>query len=791
MITHCLKITFRNLWKFRRQSLTALLGLAFGLACLVPALFWMRYETSYDEFYPHSATIYRVYAVEKQSGNVNEWVPAILERKLREHFPVIESSTSFYPVPDNYSTPETPHIQMQTTFADSTFFQVFPQVFISGDTRQPLQTDGNIVLTETMAVSLFGDAEKAIGKQVQSKGFSFNPPYNVTAVVKDPPLNTNLPFDAILFSASMQNPYGQMPESEQWAIFDKPLYVKIRSGADIPELTAQLQDFMPKLGVNKEVELRMLPIGDVRHQLNTDLPFSLGFIRLFIVAGILFLFSALFNLQSFYLDLFRQRIHELRQRSVHGAAGRQLIGQMLFEITCTILLALALAIFLILLTLPTFSRLLGMELETYRLLSFFALCAAGILAWMLCIGIMLFGQLSRLATRSLAKGRSTGQPHVRNLAVTVQLAVSVVFLVATGVVMMQLSFVNRKDLGFNRTGVIQMSIPLLNTYSHEKPLKNMLATIPQIETVSQTIYQPQQKAVSYLMTTGVEWEGKESAENPAFQNVHVDSHFAGTLGLQMVQGKWWNEGETNRIVLNEEAVRVMGLKDPVGSVVRMYPNQDMSVPMETYQVAGVVKNFHTQSLHSPILPSIFRQHTGVELMYWYLRTVPGGEEEVIRQITALLPGIDASLADVRLTLLDEVYNNMNHTEQVGSKLFSLMAVICLLISLSGIYAVAVGAGLRRRKEVAVRKVMGAGVGNIIRMFFREFSFQVALAAVIALPLAYLAMERWLQGYAFRTNIPAWLLLGVVAVVAVIVLLTVLGQVLKAANANPANVMKNQ
>lgn len=791
MITHYLKITFRNLWKHKRQSLTAILGLAFGLACLIPALYWIRYETSYDGFYPGSATIYRVYAMEKQSGKVNEWVPAILERKLHEHFPAIESSTSFYPVPDNYRTAETPHIQMRTTFADSTFLRVFPQVFVSGDARQPLQIDGNIILTETMAVSLFGDAEKAIGKQVQSKGFSFNPPYSVTAVVKDPPLDTNLPFDAILLSASMLNPYGQMPEAEQWAIFDKPLYVKVRPDANIRELTEQLRDFMPRLGVNEKVELQMLPIGDVRHQLNTDLPFSLGFIRLFVVAGILFLFSALFNLQSFYLDLFRRRIHELRQRSVHGAAGRQLIGQMLFEITCTILLALVLAIFLILLTLPAFSKLLSMPLEISRLFSLFGLCAAGILAWMLCIGMILFGRLGILATRSLAQGKSTGQPLVRNLAVTVQLAVSVVFLVATGVVMMQLSFVNRKDLGFNRGGVIQMSIPLISTYEHGEALKNAIATIPQIEKMTQTIYEPQHKAVSYLMTTGVEWLGKEPADNPAFQNIHVDNYFDEVFRLKMIQGNWWNERETKKVVLNEEAVRVMGLKDPVGTVIRMYPYQGMSDPMEEYQVAGVVKDFHTQSLHSPILPTIFRQHTNLELMYWYMRVASGGEQEVIRKIAALLPGIDASLADVRLTLLDEVYDNLNHTEQVGSKLFSIMAVICLLISLSGIYAVAVGSSLRRRKEIAVRKVMGAEVGHITRMFFREFSFQVALAAVIALPLAYFAMERWLQGYAFRTNIPLWLLMGVVMTVGVVVLLTVLGQVLKAANANPANVIKNQ
>jgi len=219
--------------------------------------------------------------------------------------------------------------------------------------------------------------------------------------------------------------------------------------------------------------------------------------------------------------------------------------------------------------------------------------------------------------------------------------------------------------------------------------------------------------------------------------------------------------------------------------------------MEEYEVVGVVNDFHTLSLRSRIQPVIFRQTLSLAPSriamdnILYIRVVRGQEQEALRRITAILPGIDASFADIRLTTMGELYDSFYRSEQAGLKLFSVLATVCLLISLFGIYAVATSATLRRRKEIAIRKVVGAEVVDIVRMFFREHTLQVIMACVVALPLAYYAMNRWLQGYAYRTNIPWWLLSGVIMVVIAIVLLTVLGQTLKAANSNPADTVKGE
>ena len=787
-----LKIAFRNLWKYKTQSLTGIFSLAFSLACFVPALYWMRYETSYDNSYPDADRIYRIYAVEKQSGKVNEMVQEPLVSKLREQFPATEASTGFFPEINTCSTEGMPYIRLQTLLTNNTFFGVFPQEFVSGNTQQPLEVMSNIVLTESMAIRLFGDAEKAIGQQIQSLYYFFNPPYTVTAVVKDPPANTNLPFDALIF-------YNLAPGDTEkwfWDLFNTQAYVKLHPHTDVNELAEQLRDYTSKSDLNNNIELRILSVSDVRHQLNTNLMFTLNFIRLFVAFGVLLLFSALFNFLNLYLDLFRQRLRELRLRAVHGASGGQLIRQMLFELTCAILLALLPACYFIITARPAFSGLLDIQMELPQLMSLFAVCGIGMMVLILLIGFMLFWRLSHLAMRPQSEKKTTGQPVLRRMAVTLQLAVSMVFIIAASVVMMQMHFVNHKDLGFDRSSIIQLSGLLTNVKkSVRTALVDKLKTIPQVTDVTTTTFEPRHNVKLDEVVTLVEWPGKSADDKPAFNVIPTDNRFAETFRLNMLMGKWIDEGGDHKIVLNEEAVRVMGLKDPVGTSIRM--SVFMSDPdyIEEYKIVGVVKDFHTLSLRSPILPTIFRQSdTSNEYVTdntLYIHVTPGQEQEAIKRITAILPDIDPMMAGVVLTPIGELYDHLNQSEQAGLKMFSVLAVVCLLISLFGIYAVASATTQRRRKEIAVRKVVGAKVGDIIRMFFREYTLQVILAGVVALPLAYFAMSRWLQGYAYRTNIPWGLLAGIVVGVVAIVLLTVLGQVLRAANSNPAEVVKSE
>ena len=781
------------MWKNKTQSLIGIFGLAFGIACFVPAYYWLRYETSYDGFYPDAKRIYRIYSIEKQSGKVNEKVPGILETKLHDHFPATETSIGFEIMFENYSTQETPHIRLRTLCTDSTFFSVFPQMFVSGDAWQPLQTERNIILTETVAIHLFGDVENAIGQSIQSTLFSF-PPYIVSAVVKDPPPDTNLSFDIIHFPEIQNQMTDYMPEEAQWTYFDKQMYVKLNIYTDAKALAEQLRDFTSQLETNANIELRMLPISDVRHKLNTDLPFTLGFIRLFVAAGLLLLFSAFFNFLNLYTGIFRQRAHEFRQRIVVGATDRQIILQMMFEMICVTILALALALCLVIIISPLLSGLLGISVKIPLLVHQFFVCSAIIMTLILLAGTFPLWRLSRTALHNSTKTTPRERFALRSAAVALQLSVSIIFIVAALVVMMQLSFVNHKNLGFDRSSVIQLTGLQGIGRTQRTAMMHELEAMPQIENITVTNFEPQHD--THGLITEVEWAGKLPHEKPTFEVTNTDNLFAETFKLKIMQGRWWNEGERQKIVLNEEAVRIMGLNDPIGVIIHMHPDYFLSTgdtPILEYEIVGVVNDFHTLSLRSRIYPAIFRESffgSGSSGNI-YIRAILGQDLEVMKRIPAILPDIDVRLADVRLTPLNELYDRLNRSEQAGLKIFGVLATVCLLISLFGIYAVAVASTQRRRKEIAIRKVFGAEIKDIIRMFFREHTLQVLMSGVVALPLAYLAMSRWLQGYAYHTNITWWLLAGVVIAVIALVLLTVLGQVLKAANRNPAEVMKSE
>lgn len=469
MIRKYFKIGFRNVWKYKAQSLTALLGLAFGLACFTHALYWLRYETSFDHFYPDSKEIYRIYTVEKQSNNLNEWVPGILRTKILDHFPEVAYCTGYLFSPFDYTTEKIPFISLQVLFADSTFLKVFPQWFVSGDAIRPLHIEQSIILTQSVAIRLFGDVEGAIGQQMKTAMFDLFPPFTVTAVVKDPPPNSNVTFEAIHNFPLIQNAHS-MPESAQWDYFNQLMYVKLHPRVDVNTLSKKLLDYPSQINANHNIEVRILPIAGVRHRFSIDLPFTLNYYRLFVVCGALLLFCALFNFVHLYIDIYRKRFFELRNRALHGAKGGRLILQMMVEMIVAFFVGFALAFLLLFLTCPISSQLLMIPITVPVIIPLFAICGTGAMVVIMLSSLIPFYRLSRRSMRYISQQKSAAQYRWRNSAVMLQITISVIFVVVSLVVMMQMRFVNRKDLGFNHTGILQVSGFPMQLWKHRGAL---------------------------------------------------------------------------------------------------------------------------------------------------------------------------------------------------------------------------------------------------------------------------------------------------------------------------------
>lgn len=404
-------------------------------------------------------------------------------------------------------------------------------------------------------------------------------------------------------------------------------------------------------------------------------------------------------------------------------------------------------------------------------------------------GLFFFGRFSYTATSSLVPKETVKPLLFRRMAVTLQLMISVLFIIASLVVMEQMRFVSQKDLGFDQKGLIRLSGFVDVSGKIESTLMQELSALPQVKSFTDTNFKPQHHVDPMAIFTNVEWDGKPLDTKVDFHLYGTDHRFGETFGLKMLMGRWWTEGNELSVVLNESAVRAMGLQDPVGSIIRMPWWSDFGVIKE-YEIVGVVNDIHALSFRESIHPMLFIPSGGL-VNNLYIRVVAGEEGNVTHRITELLPKIDPTLADTQLTPIGTLYDQLNQSEIVGLKIFSFLAFACLLISLFGIYAVATASTKRRRKEIAIRKVVGSKASEIILLFFREYTQLIVIAGIIAFPIGYLVMNHWLQGYAYRIQIQIWWLARIFIAITGMVLFTIWKQVFKAANENPSEVIKSE
>jgi len=761
------------------------LGLALALACFIPTLYWLKYETSYDDFYPYSENIYRIYSLDKQSGKINNLTSGILAKKLPERFASIENATVFYTDQNSFSTKEIPHVKLNTLITDSTFFSVFPNTIISGDTKNPLQINNNIVITKAIAIRLFGSVENAIGKQIKGTHLLENDsPYTVTAVIKNPPLNTNISFEAILSheQIALQKSFVEKSGNEIWDYAFLQMFVKLHSNTDIHDMEEQLYNFPSQTYANENINILMMPICDIRHNLTQDAPFTIQFIYLILIAGALLVLSAIFNFTNLYFHFYYQRIHSFRLRHIHGASKRQIIYHIILEFTIPVLLAVLFCCFFLIITSSISSTHLSIVIDLSKLIMIFSICIITMLLIMVLIGFLLAYRLSRLAVKQGVEINKVRQSKMQHMVVNIQLSISIVFIVSTLVVSMQMHFINNKDLGFNQDDILYLSNldPFINN-SERTALLNELRSIPQIKNITDANFTPQHNINPFSLIDDVEWKGKSPTEKYSFNFITVDSQFSETFRVNMLQGKWLNESSQHAIVLNEEAVKLMGIKEPVGSTISMTLRNK-----EEYRIVGVVKDFHTLSLRKRIYPTIFITSNYPSNNY-YIRTIAGQRDNVLKQVNTILSKYNNSLSQVKLISVRTLYEQLNYSEQTGLIIFVLLTIVLLLITLCGVYAIAITTTEYRRKEIAIRKAVGADIKDIIYIFFKAYIIQIGKASILAIPLAYLSMNRWLQEYSYHILIPYILFVWVVIGITFIVLTTILGQVLNAANSNPSRV----
>ncbi len=788
MIRNNLKVAFRNIKRHKGYSFINVAGLSIGIALFILIMLFVQDELSYDKF---NEKYERIYRIEKNEGCV---MPAGIGHILEGQIPEIEKIVRFYPsfgysslikYEDNFF--EIPH----ATFADSTVFDVFTFPFIQGNPETALQDPFSVVLTEKTAKKIFGD-KNPVGQVILADN-RWN--FTVTGVIQNIN-NFHFPVDAIASLMSWGKMYGQESLTRLDDGYQHPTYFLLPKKHDAKIIEEKVDKWLNerhRFGENPIFRLRSLKdLYFVKKKLLGDqyqLHGNILFIHIFIIVAVFIVLIACVNFVNLATAKASHRAKEVGMRKVVGASRRQLINQFLLESVLTSGLALIFGFLLAELLLPTFNRMISAHLT---LSSFFKfpyplLFISGIIGLGFIAGFYPAFYLSSFSPQSVLKGqltRGTKAAGLRKVLIVFQFSISIILIVATATIVRQLNFMKGADLGFEKEFIVTLNLNR-QLETNKKVLKDELLKNPNITDVTFSCRVPGE-----IMWN---WNSK-IGEQTATVNVNaIDPDFFKTYRIELVEGRNFSweimSDKSNRIIANEAAVKLFGLDSAVNQRIDGLPNES-----GVGQIIGVVKDFHFNSLHSRIDPVFF---------YWL--DWPHNKVSVrisLSRPNASLPEIERTIGYIKekweglcpdypfaYSFMDESFDRQYKIEERLSEIFISFAVLAIFIACLGLFGITSFMTERRTKEIGVRKVLGATVPEIVFLLSKEFTKWVLIANVIAWPVAYLAMHRWLQNFAYRTAIGAEVFVLSALLALVIALLTVSYQSIKAAVANPVDALR--
>jgi putative ABC transport system permease protein len=815
MLKNYLKVAIRNLIKHKMFSLINVCGLATGMACAILILLWVRDEISFDRFHENVEAIYRVNWDFKWQGNegIGPGTPPPLAATLTDNIPEVQAATRLRPMPNAIIRAGDKFFDEDgVVAADSNFFNLFSFSLLAGDASTALRQPNSVVLTQEMAAKLFG-SESPMGKTFlidePKRDFygTYQNLFTVTGVVKNPPSNSHVRFSMLTSMAS----YPEVAwRNWSWVWMQVVTYVKLQDGAAPETIDAKIHDLVgqhapaafKRVGFSYEELIASGGRWDFVLQPMTDVYLGSAAIgnrlgplgnrtqvHLFGIIAVLVLGIACINFMNLATARSASRAKEIGVRKVLGSSRKAGLGQFLVESIFFSFLAMLVALFLVEVSLAPFNRLAGKSLE-FNLLDPSWLPGALFLLAIL-VGLVSGSYpglyLSSIQPALAVKGPSTsptGGRRLRNILVAAQFAVTIGLIACTLLVKQQMDFIRQTDLGFERRGVIVISNRNHRLGGKAEAYRDALMNHPQVLSASLSTGVP--PTVSAFQDA-YKVEGRE--EHFQLTSYLADEHFLSTLGLSIAEGRGFAKefADSSSVILNEAAVQLLGLSDPVGKTI-VYPGGGNT----KYRVIGVMKDFNFWSLYSPILPfALFHASSKsytIPESYVVVRVRPDDLSDTIRLLESEWKSF-ASATPFEYTFLDDNLEAEYRSAYRLGEVFLIFSALTILIACIGLFGLAAFATERRTKEIGIRKVLGASVSGIVALLSREFAKLVLVANVIAWPVAYYVMNNWLQDFAYRIEIGWWVFALAGGMTLLIALLTVSFQTLKAALANPVEALR--
>ncbi len=775
MFKNYLKTAGRVFRKDPGYSFLNTAGLAMGLACFALLTLWVRDEFNWDRFHRNSPAIHRL-----ESNMIAQ--PAPLGPFVKTNYPEVVNSVRFY-----FSNPlliksgDKPFDESGFVLADPSVFDIFTLPFAVGNPATALVEPDSVVLTETAAKKYFGN-ESPIGRVLTVEN-RFQ--VRVTGIVQNPQKNSDIQFD-VLGEFRILGRFLAGYETH-WGNHQYPTYVQLAPGVDAKALTSKIAHIVTDHDPEVPTALTMKPLGRIHLYENG----AIRYVAIFALVAVFILLIAACNFINLTTARSGRRAKEIAVRKVIGAVRPQLIKQFLSESGLFAAAAFLIAMAVVALILPSFNALTGKDFGLSDLLKpglfFFLLATAvgvGILAGaypaFLLSSFRPAGLLKAGAPRT---GRSSGRARFRKFLVVTQFAISIILMISTLFIYKQVGFVRNFDLGIKKENIVYLPAkdPLIKS---QEAFLGELTNRPGI--VNATFVSSLPSSVNNT-AAGMEWEGMDAGAKPAWLFVATDNRYLDTLGLTLVEGQNFADNKSVKdapsFIINRKAAEEMKLKNPVGTRFSLWGWNGT--------IRGVVNDFHNRPLREniqPLLLFIFPRVYGQILVK--IRPESGNAPEIMARIKGVwekfAPGIPFTYE-----FLDTAYDQNYQAEQKMGSEFKYFAVLGIFISCLGLVGLVAAVVEQKRKEIGIRKVLGASVSGILRQINGEFIGPILLSNLIAWPAAYGAMKMWLRGFAFHTNLSLNLFAAAAGVALVLALGTISAQSFKAARANPAQSLKNE
>jgi len=782
MFRNYIKVAFRHIRRRKVYSFINILGLTIGMACFILIGLWVKDELSFDRFHQKKDRIYRVLN-RLQDGRAGFNITYALGPALKAEYPEVEEACRvclWYGSHVKYR--DKIYAERNIYLADPSFFKIFSFPFIKGNPEMALSDRYSIVLTEKMAQKYFGD-EDPIGKILHLALLEGD--FTVTGVIENIPMNSHLRFD---FIGRIE--FLGEDRLARWGEWSGPNYVLLQPNASPADFEAKIAGIYKKnVSPNTTYVPELQPLTRV-HLYEPGRPGQARRVAMFSVIAIFILLMACINFMNLATAQSSRRSKEVGMRKVIGALRRQIIRQFLGEAVLIAVFALILAMIAVEALLPYFNQFTGKALVLLSgasvplvLTLLLVALGTGVLAGSYpSLFLSAFQPVQTIKSQHSFRNKGGG---IRKMLIVVQFAISVGLIVCTLLVSSQLRFIQRRDLGLDRDHIVGAYVyPILNPRFQE--FKNYLLAQRGILNVTSAAQFPFQVGENIQ----IDWEGNPTDEMMSVDYTCVDYDFFQTFDMQILQGRAFSQDfptdEKTACVINEAAAQRMGIENPIGTTITMnHPAWPES--FRPARIIGVVRDFHSRSLHTAIRPFVFRMYKPWH-QYAFIKIDGSQMQEALARIEEAYktysPGIPFDYL-----FLDEVFNQQYTSERQLGELFNGFSLLSVVIACLGLFGLASYTTEQKTKEIGIRKVLGASIPGIVAMTTREFLKWILVANLLAWPIAYFVMSKWLQDFAYKVSIGPLVFVLSACLTLIIAVLTVSYHSLKAALANPVDSLR--